>query len=149
MKRLLLISVLLAFLGAPPAGNALTVENIAVSATGGIVVAGGASASGSTSADTGVKSIIRSEGTNTHVRIDISTSVDGDAEATTSERTLQNVVGEGRFEVRVPSDENAEAHVASDVSASSTATSTPSFFQAWANFKTTFIKIYRLLFFWE
>lgn len=149
MKRLLLISVLLAFWGAPPSANALTVENIAVSATGGVVVSGGASASGSTSADTNVRSTIRTEGTNTHVRIDISTAEDGDVEATASERTLENVVGEGRFEVKVSGMGSVDASVAAEVSASSTTTSTPGFMRAWANVKASFIKIYRLLFFWE
>src|SRR3989344_7522715 len=89
MKKILLISALLAFALAARSANALTVENISVSDTvGGVSVSGEASASGSSDANASVQSVIRSEGSNTNVRVDIQTSSDGEEHATTVERTL-------------------------------------------------------------
>lgn len=166
MKRLLLISVLLAFLSAAPAARALTAENVAVSVTGGstllttggIVVAGEASSSGSTSADSGVRSVVRTESTNTRVHVEVSASSDGGTEATSSvqmsglrNRSSAGTVGAGRFEVVVPrdnADDAAEAHVAVEASLATSAPSS-SFFNAWTSFKVAFTKLYSLLFFWE
>lgn len=160
MKRILLISVLLAFVAASRPANALTVENVVISDTGGgVSVSGAARASGGSEADADVQSVIRTEGGSTRVRIDVSAVADRDTKASTSEvlmtglrnpSSVDGTVGSGRFEVRImPPSAEIEAEVAAEVSASTTSTSTPNFVRAWATFKASFVKFYRLLFFWE
>src|SRR3989344_5067380 len=113
MKKVLLISALLAFALAARSANALTVENISVSDTGGgVSVSGEASASGSSDANASVQSVIRSEGSNTNVRVDIQTTADGQVHATSVERTLQ---GRERLDVSTrASSENVGAETESE-----------------------------------
>jgi len=128
-----------------------------VSATGGIVVSGEASSSGTMSADAGVKSVIRTEGSNTRVHVEVSASSDGGTEAMSSElqmsgfvnRSSEGTLGAGRFEVVVPRGGAAEAKADEEVSISATSTSPTGFFSAWVSLKTSFTKLYSLLFFWE
>lgn len=146
MKKVLLISVLLGFMVTVTGASALTVENVSLSETGGMVVSSDAQATGGTSADAEVRSTIRTEGSNTRVRVDIQTEVDGVVEATSSERTF----GTGRLEVRIPaSSQTAEPVTANaDISAEATTTTSSSrFLSAWENVKATLSRFYKLLFF--
>lgn len=98
MKNVLVISVLLAFLLPAPKANAYTIGSVGVSETGGISVSNEVEAFGSSEADASVRSIIRSDSSNTRVRIDIQTRSDGVEHATSVSRTIQR--GE-RVEVRI------------------------------------------------
>lgn len=98
MKKVLLISVVLAFLSAPTPANAYTIGNVSVSETGGVTVSNEVEASGSSEADASVRSVIRTEGSNTRVRVDIQAHSDGVEYATSVSRTIRP--GE-RMEARV------------------------------------------------
>ncbi len=98
MKNVLLISVLLAFMLTIRGAAALTVENVSISETGGVTVSSGAHAEGSTEADAEMRSVIRTEGSNTRVRVDIQAHSDGVEYATSVSRTIRP---EERVEVRV------------------------------------------------
>ena len=146
MKKVLLISALLAFALAARSANALTVENISVSDTGGgVSVSGEASASGSSDANASVQSIIRSEGSNTNVRVNIQTTSDGQTYATTVERTLE---GRERLDVSVgdPPRGGAEVELESEVSLEAEAPAGLSFL--FAGFASFFERIASLFFFW-
>ena len=87
--------------------------NIASSSSGGIVVSGGAATSGDSSASANVRSVIRSSGSGTQVRVDIRTNVDGTAYATSVARTI----GPGeRVEVRIATSTRGSSSVDADVS---------------------------------
>ena len=146
MKKVLLISALLAFAIAASKANALTAENISVSDTGGgVSVSGEASASGSSDANASVQSIIRSEGSNTNVRVNIQTTSDGQTYATTVERTLE---GRERLDVSVgdPPRGGAEVELESEVSLEAEAPAGLSFL--FAGFASFFERIASLFFFW-
>ena len=149
MKKVLLISALLAFALAARSANALTVENISVSDTGGgVSVSGEASASGSSDANASVQSIIRSEGSNTNVRVDIQTASDGQMYATSVERVLP--AGQ-RMEVRTTSSDNIEVEdgVASGEPPALEASAGPLAPSAgFERFVDFFTGILRLVFFW-
>lgn len=118
MKKVLLISVALAFLSAPTPANAYTIGNVSVSETGGVSVSNEVEASGSSEADASVRSVIRTEGSNTRVRVDIQAHSDGVEYATSVSRTIRP--GE-RMEVRASSSARVPLRVnASGVSGVST-----------------------------
>lgn len=95
MKNARLISVALALVLSPLSVNALMVENISVSDTGGISVSGEASASGSADASASIRNVLRAGGSG-NTRIEI-TSLHG-AAATSVRKTI----GPGeRFEITV------------------------------------------------
>src|SRR3989344_3436420 len=146
MKKVLLISALLAFALAARSANALTVENISVSDTGGgVSVSGEASASGSSDANASVQSVIRSEGSNTNVRVNIQTASDGQMYATSVERTLR---GGERLDVSVgdsPRD-GAEVELESEIPLEAEAPTDLSFL--FAGFASFFERIASLFFFW-
>lgn len=147
---MLLISVALAFFASPLAANALTVENVSVSDTGGISVSAEAGASGSSEADASVSNSIRTEGSNTRVRVDVRTNTDGEERATS---IIQTIPG-GRVKVRVAtSSENSgagevsggvSARVSGDSEVFAAPTLSPAAFDRFSSF---FTRVFNFLFF--
>ncbi len=141
MKRILLISALLAFLSAPPPANAYTVENMVVSETGG--VSERAHAEGSLEASAEVRSMIRTEGSNTRVRIDTRITEDGIMRATSSGQ-LQR--GDSRVELRISPDEDQALRASSTLEVSAS-TSPSRLLQVIGQFRVSLERIFRLVFF--
>lgn len=83
-----MISIALALALPAATANALTVENVSVSETGGITVSGEATASGSSDASAEVRSVIQGTGADTRVRVDIRTSAGGEEHATSVMRVI-------------------------------------------------------------
>jgi len=143
MKTVLLISVALALLSAPLPANALTVENVSISETGGMTVSSEAHAEGSSDADAEVRSVIRTEGSNTRVRVDIRSAEDGVVQATSTDTVLEGI---RRLEVRVNTEEtqSLSAIGTSEVSASS---SPSRLTRAFEQIRASIGRIFDLLFF--
>ncbi|MBI2612879.1 hypothetical protein HYW59_03680 [Candidatus Kaiserbacteria bacterium] len=145
MKNILLISVLLAFVLTVRGADALTVENVSISETGGVTVSGEASASGTSSADADVRSFIRTEGSNTRVRVDVRTSEDGVVQATSTDTLLEGI---RRLEVRVNT-ENTES-LSAEGSAEVSASSSPSrLTRAFQQIRASLARIFSFVFFFS
>lgn len=89
---------MLAFALSSLKANALTVENVSVSETGGVSVSGEASASGTDDASAEVWSIIQGTESNARVHVDVRTSTNGEEETTSVTKTLESPE---RVEVRI------------------------------------------------
>jgi len=93
---------MLAFLSQPSSVGALTTNTIQISETGGIITSDQVQVTGDTDAAASVRNVIRSDGSNTHVDINVRTERDGIEYATSVSRIIE---GSGRVEVVVPSAE--------------------------------------------
>ena len=149
MKNVLLISVLLTFMVTIRGAEALTVENVSISETGGLTVSSEAQATGTEGADAEVRSVIRTEGSNTRVRIDVKTTVDGEQNTTSVEKVLPTT---GRLNVKAGTDLRTgeiagEADGQAELDIEASATSSSLLFDRIANFLSRIFKF--VFFFWE
>ena len=132
--------MVLAFALPRPSANALTVENVSVSDTGGVSVSAGAEASGSSGADAEVRSMIRTEGSDTRVNIEVRTAADGEEHATSVERVLRP---QERLDARSDATSRAEVEASDDAAPSSVATPVRIF----ERITVAFARIFDFLFF--
>lgn len=144
MKNVLLISVLLAFILAVRGADAITVENVSVSETGGVKVSGEAHATGSSEADAEVRSFIRTEGSNTRVRVDIRTAEDGVVQVTSTDTVLEGV---RRLEVRVDTEDTQSVDAAAGTSEVSTSSSPSRLTRAFDQMRASIARIFSFIFF--
>jgi len=108
MKNVFVVSVILTLLAPALSAHAITVENVSVSGTGGMVTSDQVQVYGSEDASAEIKNVIRSNGENSNVRIDIRTNADGVEHATSVSRVLEAGT---RMEVRAESGDTARVRV--------------------------------------
>ena len=155
MKNILLISIAFMLFVPPSSTNALTVENISVSDTGGISTHSEAHSSGTSDASAEVRSIIEGSGSNADVHINIKTSEDGQEYATTVEKTVQAGkpidvhIATSSGGVRVESDVSAHIPTLSYVAVSATSTATSTFSSIIERFSAILAHIFNFVFFFK
>ena len=135
-----LTAISLMFFSMMSPAYAVTIENSVITETGGTVSADRVEAQGTSDASASVRSIIRTEGSNTNVRVDIRTEVDGTVYATSSERKGESG---NRFEVRVAMPEKTGSNSPSVA----LATSTPRLTSVFDRFRASFASFFNFLFF--
>lgn len=147
MKNVFVVSVILTLLSPALTAHAITIENVSVSSTGGIVTSDQVQVYGSEDASAEIKNSIRSDGTNANVRIDIRTNSDDVEHATSVSRVLES---ETRMEVRAESGDTARVSVESvGTSSGSAAEEEPeASHPALERFTSFFANIFDLFIFW-